>query len=139
MRLDETDERFCVRPSTLPGAGDGLFTRVSLAEGETLEVIGVLVEAGSVADRCTRYADAYKFRVGDLLLIPLGYAGMVNHSSRPNVEKVIDGRSVYLRTLRPIEAGEELFLTYGEGYFEATGLSPTSFSDGRSDADSTGD
>ncbi|MGZ4847625.1 MAG: hypothetical protein ACXV3E_07570 [Halobacteriota archaeon] len=69
MVIVENDERFCVNVSTIPDAGNGLFARTSLAEGEQLEVIGVLVPAGSVSDVCTRYADHYKFRVGDLLLV----------------------------------------------------------------------
>ena len=68
MVIVENDERFCVNVSTIPDAGNGLFARTLLAEGEQLEVIGVLVPAGSVSDVCTRYADHYitparKFRI----------------------------------------------------------------------------
>ncbi len=122
MVIVENDERFCVNVSTIPDAGNGLFARTLLAEGEQLEVIGVLVPAGSVSDVCTRYADHYKFRVGDLLLIPLGFGGMVNHSKHPNMEKVIDGLTVYLRTTRAIHPGEELFFTYGEEFFKVVGF-----------------
>ena len=96
----DNDERFYVAPSTIPGAGKGLFARVPLREGDSLEVIGVFVPAGSVSDACSGYADRYKFRVGDLLLVPLGFAGMVNHSKHPNMEKVIERHSVSLRTMR---------------------------------------
>ena len=98
MVIVENDERFCVNVSTIPDAGNGLFARTLLAEGEQLEVIGVLVPAGSVSDVCTRYADHYKFRVGDLLLIPLGFGGMVNHSKHPNT---LSGN--FMRPLRYIE------------------------------------
>ena len=118
MKASENDERFCVNVSTIPGAGNGLFARTFLAAGERLEVIGVLVAAGSLSDVCTRYADHYKFRVGELLLIPLGIGGMVNHSKQANLEKVIEGQTVYLRTTREVHAGEELFFTYGEAFFE---------------------
>ena len=49
MRLAETDPRFYVADSTLPGAGRGLFARVALAEGDRLEAVGVLIERDSVA------------------------------------------------------------------------------------------
>ena len=127
MIIVENDERFYVNTSTIPGAGDGLFAKTFLAEGKRLEVIGVLVPAGSVSDVCTRYADCYKFRVGDLLLIPLGFGGMVNHSRNPNLKKVIDGQRVYLRTTRPIHPGEELFFTYGEEFFKVAKIDPDSF------------
>jgi hypothetical protein len=125
--INEIDDRFYVNTSTLPVAGSGLFARTFLAEGERLEVIGVFVPAGSVSDVCTRFADCYKFRVGHLLLIPLGFAGMVNHSRNPNLEKVIEDQSVYLRTTRPVDPGEELFFTYGDGFFDVTKIDPASF------------
>jgi len=127
MIICEKDERFCVNVSTIPDAGNGLFARTSLAAGERLEVIGVLVPARSVSDVCTGYADRYKFRAGDLLLIPLGFGGMVNHSKHANLEKVIDGQTVYLRTTRAIQPGEELFFAYGEEFFKVAKIDPDSF------------
>ena len=87
--LDEQDDRFYVGPSRIPGAGDGLFSRVPVRAGDRLVVIGVTIRADSHADRCTRYADQYKYRVGDTLVIPVGYGAMVNHSSSPNMAKVV--------------------------------------------------
>src|SRR5262249_15243493 len=121
---DETDPRFFVADSTIAGAGRGLFARIDLAAGESLRVVGVLIASGSVADDCTRFADAYKFRVGDYLLIPTGYAALVNHSkARANLEKVVTGHEVFLRTTRPVAAGEELFFCYSEYAQERFGLS----------------
>jgi hypothetical protein len=113
MIISESDPRFYVAASAIPGAGRGLFAKVPLVTGEELQVIGVLVRADTTSDECTHYADKYKFRVGDLLLIPVGYGGMVNHSSQvPNMEKVVVGDAVYLRTSRPIAPGEELLFCY---------------------------
>ena len=53
---------------------------------------------------------------------------MVNHSRHPNMEKVIEGEKVYLRTTRPIQPGEELFFTYGEAFFGVAKIDPDSFS-----------
>jgi SET domain len=115
MMLAESDPRFYVADSALPGARRGLFAGVPLAAGDELHVIGVVVPANTTSDECTRFADEYKIRVGDALLIPLGFGGMVNHSSQaPNMEKVLVGNAVYLRTLRPIAAGEELLFRYSE-------------------------
>ncbi len=114
MRRNETDERLYIADSTISGAGKGLFAKAPLAAGETVEVIGVLIPATSVSDECTRYADPYKFRVGDSLLIPVGYGAIANHSSAPNMEKVVEGQRVYLRALRPIRKGEELVFMYSD-------------------------
>lgn len=113
MLVDETDDRFYVAESTLPEAGNGLFAKVALNEGDRFEVIGALVLRESISDLCSHYADDHKFRVGDYLLIPLGFGGMANHSVNPNLEKVFEGENrVFLRALRRIETGEELFFTY---------------------------
>lgn len=121
--MNETDDRFYVAPSTLPGAGHGLFARVPLKEGSRLLVIGVLVQANSDSDRCTAFADAHKFRAGDQLLIPLGFGAMVNHSPVPNLATVIEGNAVHLQLLRDVAAGEELFFTYSAYAQKRFGLS----------------
>ncbi|MPZ16540.1 MAG: SET domain-containing protein-lysine N-methyltransferase [Luteitalea sp.] len=123
--VNEDDDRFSIAESSTPGAGDGLFARVPLEKGARLRVVGVRVAPNSVADRCTRYADEHKYRVGDSLLIPLGYGAMANHSSTPNVAKVVDGHDVYLQALRDIEAGEELCFAYDAYALERFGIPTT--------------
>src|SRR4051794_14286714 len=86
--FSEDDRRFSINESTIPGAGRGLFAAHPLAEGDRLEVIGPLTRADTPADVCTAYADRHKFRVGELLLVPLGYGGLVNYSDPPNMKKV---------------------------------------------------
>ena len=120
--LEETDDRFELRPSRIPAAGLGVFTRVELPAGATLEVIGLLVERGSLSDRCTHFADHHKFRVGEKLLIPAGFGGLVNHSTEPNLEKVFEGDRVFLRSVRPIAAGEELAFRYPDSALERFGI-----------------
>jgi hypothetical protein len=120
--LDEPDDRFEVRPSTIPGAGFGVFARCEFSAGDALEVRGIVIKRESVADRCTHFADRHKFRLGDELLIPIGLGGLVNHSAEPNLEKVIVGRRIFLRAIRTIAAGEELFFRYPDAALERFGL-----------------
>jgi hypothetical protein len=120
--IEEADGRFYIAPSTLPGAGSGLFAKTPLAKDDTLEVVGVRVPADSISDGCTGYADRYKFRIGNDLLIPTGYGGIANHSSSPNMEKTIIGERLYLRALRPIQPGEELLYLYSRYARERFGL-----------------
>ncbi len=122
--LDEEDDRFYLGPSTIPGAGDGVFARVPLRAGDRLAVVGVPVRAGSVADRCTRFADEHKYRIGNALIIPVGYGAMVNHSASPNMAKVGDLAGVYLEALRDIPASQELTFAYDPRALERFGLSP---------------
>jgi len=120
--VDESDTRFYVAPSTIPGAGQGLFARVSLPSGDRLAVLGVLVMRGSASDRYTAFADEYKFRVGDYLLIPCGIAAMANHSPQPNLTKVVDGEALFLELTRAVTAGEELCFAYSDYARERYGI-----------------
>jgi len=114
MILDEPDDRFYAAASTIPGAGRGLFARVPLNAGDRLEIVGVRVRRESASDRYTAFADAYKFRIGDTLLIPCGIAALANHSSQPNVRKVVEGDVAFLELVRDVSAGEELCFAYSE-------------------------
>ncbi|HEY3790055.1 MAG TPA: SET domain-containing protein-lysine N-methyltransferase [Urbifossiella sp.] len=120
--LSESDDRFELRPSTIANAGLGVFARIDLEAGAMLEVIGVVVEGESISDRCTHFADHHKFRIGGKLLIPVGFGGLVKHSSNPNLEKVIGGECVWLRAPRPIAAGEEVFFRYPDAALERFGI-----------------
>ena len=112
--LDELDPRFYAATSTIPGAGRGLFARTALREGDRLAVVGVLVRRDSEADRCTAFADEYKFRAGEFLLIPCGMAALANHSAQPDLIKVVEGESVFLQLSRDVEPGKELFFCYSD-------------------------
>ena len=80
------------------------------------------VRRGSDADRYTAFADEYKFRAGDYLLIPCGVAGMANHSTQPNLEKVVEGDAVFLELLRDVTADEELCFAYSPYARERYGI-----------------
>jgi hypothetical protein len=123
MLIDETETRFYVAESTIPGAGNGLFTRQAMRMGDRFEVIGVLVRRDSLSDKCTHFCDHHKFRVGEnLLLIPMGIGGMANHSLQPNLEKVFEGERVFLRLTQDVQADTEVFFTYTPYAQEAFGL-----------------
>ena len=122
VTIDEKDDRFYAGPSRIRGAGQGLFARVPLRSGDRLKVLGVLVRRDSHEDRYTAFADEYKFRVGEYLLIPCGVAAMTNHSSQPNLVKVVEGNEVFLELLCDVGAGEELCFSYSEFARTRSGL-----------------
>lgn len=125
--FEEHDKRFYVDKSTLPDAGYGLFANVPLKSGDWLEVMGVMVKKGSISDLCTHYARRYKFRgsKGDASIIPLGYAGIVNHSSDSEIRNCVltnipglskrseHSSEVVYQFTRDIMIGEEIIGDYG--------------------------
>jgi len=120
--LDEADDRFYAGDSRIAGAGRGLFARVALRAGDRLLVIGVRVRRESASDRYTSFADEYKIRAGDDLLIPCGVAALANHSSAPNLQKVIAGADVFFELTRDVEADEELCFEYSDYARERFGI-----------------
>jgi SET domain-containing protein len=129
--VDEDDKRFYIAPSTVPGAGNGLFAKEMIRKGDCLEVIGVMVRAGSEADQCTEYANHYKFAASDknptCYIVPLGYAGIVNHTDDKSQQNVFlsysksrskrnpNAGQVAYEALRDIVPGEEILGYYGDG------------------------
>jgi SET domain-containing protein len=120
--MNEPDNRFYLKQSTVPGAGLGVFARVPLRKGDCLEVMGVRVKPGSASDACSAFADCHKFVHADQLIIPLGYAGMVNHSGQPNMVRHEEDGKLFLKALRDIAVDEELFHAYNEAALRKMGL-----------------
>jgi SET domain-containing protein len=139
--IEETDERFYLKKSTVPNAGLGVFTRTFIPKGEYLEIIGIMVKTNSMADNCTHYADKYKFAANGKTrqgkyetdfsrkIVPIGLGGIVNHSptkEQQNAEifyrngpnrNSASGKAVY-RFIRDIEPNEEVLGSYGEEWLE---------------------
>lgn len=140
MIFEEDDARFYIAPSTVDLAGNGLFAKRAIKKNEWLEITGVLVQRESVADKCTAYANSYKFAsnvkrvgekidIGEFLIVPLGFAGIVNHAkerSQQNVEiryldekytkKSIHADKAVYWFIRDVSAGEEILGNYGDGW-----------------------
>lgn len=128
ISIEEKDKRFRIAESGQPGAGRGLFATVDIKKGDYLEVIGVEVDRGSIADVCTSFADNYKFASDyadsfNKHIIPMGYGGIVNHANDASDQNV---EIKYLRKgpksicvysfLRDVRKGEEILGDYGEDY-----------------------
>lgn len=137
--FEETDNRFYIKDSTISGANKGLFANEKIRKGDYLEISGVLVKRQSVADICTQYANNYKFAarvkryadgkvdIGDNLIVPLGYAGIVNHAKdkeSQNVEiryikrtkKNENSDDAVYYFLRDVEKDEEVIGNYGDSW-----------------------
>src|SRR3954463_5988771 len=61
----------------------------------------------------------------DEVTLLLGYGMLYNHSSEPNCEYVQEEpRVITFVTTRPVEAGEELFIDYGEEWWSTRNREP---------------
>ena len=105
--IDKTDER-----------GRGVFTKRSIPVNTIIEMSPVIVmtaEERKLLDQ-TRLHD-YIFEWGPdskECCMALGYVPVYNHSYRSNCEYEMDfdNQVIKIKTIRNIEAGEELFINY---------------------------
>jgi len=132
LRYDENDNRFYISDSTIKSAGKGLFARHKISKGEKIDISGVVVEKNSYADKCTTYANNYKFALdviqlgngelvaGNKMVIPLGFSGMVNHmdeESKRNVQiESMGNESIAYVFLRDVAKDEEILGNYGDNW-----------------------
>ena len=98
--------------------GRGVFTRKKITAGTIIEISPVIVMNGDdrkLLDQTLLHD--YIFVWGknkDQCCMALGYIAVYNHSYRANCEYFMDydEDSMYIKTVRPIDAGEELTINY---------------------------
>ncbi|MGC4367356.1 SET domain-containing protein [Hydrogenophaga sp. R2] len=102
--------------------GRGVYALVDLAEGETLiEYVGEVITWAEALERHPHDpADpnhTFYFHIDEERVIDAKYGGnsarWINHSCNPNCEAEVEDGRVFIRALRNIPAGEELFYDYG--------------------------
>lgn len=102
--------------------GRGVYALVDLGEGETLiEYTGEIIDWPEALRRHphdpAQPNHTFYFHIDDERVIDANVGGntarWINHSCDPNCEAEVDNGRVFIRTRRPIRAGEELFYDYG--------------------------
>lgn len=125
------EEHFEVKKSSVPGIGNGLFTKVNLKKGDHIGYYTgkVLTDDQAESDKYveSKYLlwickDHWIFGEGK----EASYTRYINHSSKPNIELVTSVRwkIARFRALKSIKAGEELFFDYGPEYWDNMDFDP---------------
>lgn len=120
-----TKTDFEIRPSTIKGAGRGLFAKTHIAEEDTIGYY-----TGEVIDEKEFYNPDRPFSAYVLwvcrthIIVGEGpkanYTRYINHSEKPNAFLVVSSRwkTARFEALRDIAPGEEIFFDYGEDYWD---------------------
>lgn len=102
--------------------GKGVYAVVDLAEGETLiEYVGEIITWDEALRRHPHDPSdpnhTFYFHIDEDHVIDAKVGGnsarWINHSCAPNCEADVEDGRVFIRALRRIKAGEELFYDYG--------------------------
>ena len=102
--------------------GKGVFALTDLAEGETIiEYVGEVISWKEALRRHphdpTDPNHTFYFHIDEKHVIDAKHGGnssrWINHACKPNCEADEDGGRVFIKALRNIKTGEELFYDYG--------------------------
>lgn len=114
-------------------SGWGVFTKEKIAKNTIIEASPVIVYPVEILKIASWNAQEeggsnvslgislYSLRWGEqFAAVPMGYGGMYNHSDRNNCQFVNDVENgiLYILSLRDIEPGEQLLVSYGEDWFD---------------------
>lgn len=98
--------------------GLGLYANTDIPKKKKfLEYVGEIISAEEADNRGGRYL----FEVSKKWTVDGksrdNIARYINHSCKPNCETEIDGKRIFVYSLRNIKKGEELTYNYGKEYF----------------------
>lgn len=120
-----TEDDFDIKPSSIEGAGNGLFAKVRLQEEDTIGYYTGEVITEEEFHHPDRPFSPYVMWVCSSHIIvgegpKANYTRFINHSDKPNAFLVTSTRwkTARIEALRVIEPGEELFFNYGDDYWE---------------------
>lgn len=115
--------------------GWGIFTNENIDEGVVVEIAPVVVfprrlmevaiwscQAEGVPSADLKI-DQYTINWGPDGAFPMGWTGLYNHKDDNNCQFIADytANLVGIKTIKPISAAEQLFVSYGEHWFEQKG------------------
>lgn len=108
--------------------GRGVFTRENIDAGTLVEVAPVIVmttEERKLIDQTLLHD--YIFEWGDQsdqCCMALGYVPVYNHSYQSNCEYEMDfdSQQILIRSVKPVKAGEELYINYNGEWNDSTPL-----------------
>ncbi len=100
-------------------AGRGVFAKVPIKEGETIEVAPVIVipyeQAYKLWNELYRYVFSWGYRDNRTVALAMGYGSFYNQSENPNAtyQKSVLNRTFSFIALRDINKDEEITISYG--------------------------
>jgi SET domain-containing protein len=133
---DPRHERLtAIRPSQIPGAGNGLYAIAPIRKGDVIGELGgrLLAEidddegyhyAASILECAWPSSGHYRFldsrdhggHVSRINFAPSGINGVETHLQNAAIEQLCEPPYVVFVALRDIEPGEEIWASYGEQY-----------------------
>ena len=120
------EEHFLVSESTITGAGNGLFARVTIGPSDTIgHYTGEILKDDDVENEPYVNSDYILWVCTDHNILGEGplanYTRYINHSEQANGRIVVSTRwkTARIEAIKKISPGDEVFIDYGPSYWEA--------------------
>ncbi|MEN8662204.1 MAG: SET domain-containing protein-lysine N-methyltransferase [Lentimonas sp.] len=120
-----SEDDFEIRPSTIEGAGNGLFTKVTIEEEDTIGYYtGYIIDEKEFNNPDRPFSPYLMWVTSSHIIVGEGpkanYTRYINHGDAPNAFLITSTRwkTARIEALRTILPGEEIFFNYGDDYWE---------------------
>ena len=98
---------------------NGVFANKKIYKDDVIEICPTLLENTKQLQNTDKLKDYFFEYDDEKSVIALGYCSMYNHSDNPNANwTVVDESTLKIHALSDIEAGEEIFVSYGNEYWK---------------------
>ena len=120
LKNNSYTDKISVKQSLIPNSGRGVFAEKDFKKGEVIEVCPLLTDykKNFVNSKINDYTFKSKFKP-DQEVIVFGMCSMYNHSDNFNVAHNQDPENMIYTAARDIKKGEELYVNYGENYWNS--------------------
>ena len=120
LKNNSYTDKISINQSLIPNGGRGVFAEKDFKKGEVIEVCPLLTDykKNFEKSKIKDYTFKSKFKP-DQEVIVFGMCSMYNHSDNFNVGHNQDPENMIYKASRDIKKGEELYVNYGEKYWNS--------------------
>ena len=105
-------------PSTLKGAGNGVFAGKAFKKGEIVEIAPIIKDTNDNWGHGNQIANYTTTSDENSASLTLGYGSLYNHSNDNNLDYYSGSNDTFIFIAnRPIKKNAELFISYGEDWW----------------------
>lgn len=111
-----------VRKSSIPDSGLGVYTNRDFNIEDIVEIAPVIRVQTNYLFQENNILNDYIFRDpydNDYKIVALGFGSMYNHQDEPNMKYYYQNGKMIYQAIKPIKAGDELFISYGTNWWIA--------------------
>jgi hypothetical protein len=116
------NKSLCIRKSSIQDSGLGVYTNRDFNIEDIVEIAPVIRVQTEYLFQENNILNDYIFRDpydNNYKIVALGFGSMYNHADEPNMKYYYQNGKMIYQAIKPIKAGDELFISYGVNWWIA--------------------